>query len=566
MAGFSGDGDWRILNSMRFNSNLLSPIGENSWFGNKGSVVCFLQDIVHIGTKLRNRILNSSIFLSMGSKIASVSHLKILINSVPKAVHSLVYSDICPEDRQNFDSLRKIMRPNVREALAKYVLGSEGTIEFIRICDEITSSLYDDDLSPLERLHRIFRSTYFLRAWRHSIKQSKNNGLNLDDNFITRNAYQCVELNAKNLLILIRKFRDENLSKYFHPTIFNSQPCEETFRELRSLGTINFTKVNFTFLELMHLIGRVELMKDIMHFKLAGVGVCFPRNPMHKVNYCQFELPSDEEIEDTLKQALNAAINDAAKFGINVAASVIEKCKIKQVDVQFNGTNRDTEVTHIDLGIAANDDEDDVIVGDYLKDYTNRTSSGSNSYVSVAGKNSDKMVRKRSLMWSIAHSREKKSADRSIRVQSKTKTPRRLEFVDVSLNNDSVYKSTEIKIGDWCYFYDPSKHVNDLKNIILGNIMSFRYIDGTTKTAKKYSWDFCPILNEQNSRGVEVLATWHTVKECGTLHYINCSFINIDRYVANVSSKLIEKNMNGDICLSHECSRSIKGLLQNLLK
>lgn len=363
----------------------------------------------------------------------------------------------------------------------------------------------------------------------------------------------------------MKKFRDENLSKFFHPTIFNSQPCEETFRELRSMGTINFTKVNFTLLELLHLIGRVELMKDIVHFKLAGIDVCFPRNPIHKPNYCHFELPSDEEIDDTLKQALNTAINDAVKFGISITAEDIEKCKIKQVHVEFNSTNQHGEVTHIDLGIAAKDYESDLLVGDYLIDYTNRISDDSNSYVSVAGKNGDKLVRKSSLMWSISNSRDKLSADRLNRVQAKKKTSRTLEFVDVSYNFDSVYKSTEIKIGDWCFYHDSvHKDVNNLKKLLLGNVISFRYINGKTKTKKKYSWDFCPISHEENSRGVEVLATWYTVDENEILHYITSSFINIDRYVANVSAKLIENNMNGNICLSHKCSRSIQELLQSL--
>lgn len=149
VAGFSGDGDIRVLNSMRYNSNFNSDINENKWFS-VDSNICFLQDIVHIGTKLRNRLLDLVIFLLIGNKVVSVGHLKILINSVPKAVHGLVYSDICPDDRQNYNSLVKVMEPRVRKALAAYVLGSEGTIEFIKICDEITSSLYDDNLSPLE--------------------------------------------------------------------------------------------------------------------------------------------------------------------------------------------------------------------------------------------------------------------------------------------------------------------------------------------------------------------------------------------------------------------------------
>lgn len=65
------------------------------------------------------------IFLLIGNNVASVGHFKILINSVQKAVHGLVYLDICPDNCQNYNSLEILMEPSVREALAAYVLGSE---------------------------------------------------------------------------------------------------------------------------------------------------------------------------------------------------------------------------------------------------------------------------------------------------------------------------------------------------------------------------------------------------------------------------------------------------------
>lgn len=209
--GFSGDGDARLLKSMLHffykNNSLLNP----------EIIVCFLQDIVHIATKLRNRLLNLLIALVIGFKVASVSHLKMLINSVPKGVHGLVYSDICPEDRQNFHSLQKIMDPKVGRALAENITDSEATIEYIKICNDITSSLYEDNLSPLDRISRLWRSTYFLRAWKIFVTQTK--GLDVSTNFITANSYGCIELNAKNLIVLIKKFRNENLDELFLPTI-----------------------------------------------------------------------------------------------------------------------------------------------------------------------------------------------------------------------------------------------------------------------------------------------------------------------------------------------------------
>lgn len=569
VAGFSGDGDGRILKSMRFCSNLNSHIYENKWFDNPtDSSICFLQDVVHIGTKLRNRLLDSVIFLTIGNKIASVSHLKILIDTVPKAVHGLVYSDVCPEDRQNFNSLEKIMQPHVREALARSVFGSEGTIEYIRICQEVTSSLYDDSLSPLERLSRIWRSTFFVRAWRLDVKRATKNGLNLDNNFLTRNAYQCIELNAKNLVILIRKFRNEGLSKFFHPSLFNSQPCEEIFRQLRSMGTINFTKVNFTLLELMHLIGRVDLMNDIMNFKLADVDVHFPRNSIRELNASRFMLPSDEEIKNTLKQALITAVLDARKFGMCIIASDIEKCTIKQVEVSIRTADQHSDETHIDLGIGSIDKNDDFFVGDYLRDYSNQNTEQSCSYVSVAAKDGQKIVRKSTVIWSASNAKDKLSSCRLRRVQTKKKSSsRQIEFADVASSEQLVKKRSEIQIGDWCFFQDSAEKDDDddddFSNIILGNILSFRYLNAKTKKEKQFSLNFCPISHEENSRNVEVLAEWHTVDKSGLLRYLKCSFICIESYIVNISRESIEKNMRGNICLSQKCTTSFQTFLKN---
>lgn len=174
MVGISSDGDSRLLKSMRYNSKLDSIMSNNQWFNHNDGNICFLQDIVHIGTKLRNRLLKLSILLRIGSKVASVSHLKMLLKSVSKDVHGLVYSDICPDDRQYHDSLKKIMQSNVREALIEHIIDSEATIEYIQICSEITSSLYQEDLSPIERIIRIWRTTFFLRVWRMSVMHAED--------------------------------------------------------------------------------------------------------------------------------------------------------------------------------------------------------------------------------------------------------------------------------------------------------------------------------------------------------------------------------------------------------
>lgn len=529
---------------MRHNSKFDSLL-TNQWFDSGDSMICYLQDVVHIGTKLRNRLLKLTTVLLIGNKIASVAHLKILINSVPKSIHGLVYSDICPDDRQNFNSLNKLMEPNVRTALTNFVKDSEGTIEFIRICAEVTSSLYDDDLKPLERVFRIWRSTFFLRAWRFSVQNS------LNEHFITQNAYSCIELNAKNLIILIKKFRDGGARENFVPTVFNSQPCESFFRKVRSMGTMNYTRVNFTILELIHLVGRVELMNDIMYFKLSDVDVKFPRNTVNMGSSNPHELPSDSDVLHTIERALNVALEDARKFKINVTTEDIQDCKLANVKIDLNLSNElNADENNINLGIAVDKEKNDLNQFQNLKGFSSKTSE-SNSFVNIGEECAPKLVRKSKIIWSLSQTNEKLSSDRLQRVQKRKSARRQLEFVDVPMIDKPIYKVAEIKIGDWCIFRNSDQHIS--AKYILGNVLAFRYINGKTNKEKQYSLDYAPVCHKTNLRGVEVLASWYSMDtNAKVISHFVCSFINIEQYVANLIEIAIEKHGNEIISLSEK--------------
>lgn len=87
----------------------------------------------------------------MGAKQVSSGHLKILLRDVPKTVHGLTRFDTCPDDRQNFNSLKKCMSSRVRNAMERYVPESEGTAFYLLLCEEITSSFMSRNMMPLER-------------------------------------------------------------------------------------------------------------------------------------------------------------------------------------------------------------------------------------------------------------------------------------------------------------------------------------------------------------------------------------------------------------------------------
>lgn len=154
VAGFSSDGDGRLLNCMKCSLNSLCNQLEPDILSNlnREQYISFIQDPVHLMTKLRNRLLKHSILLPMGSKTVSISHLKILINAVRKEIHGLTPSDICPNDRQNFASAIKITQDRVLNALKEHVHDSEGTIAYLKICRDISDAFIDSKLSPIDRV------------------------------------------------------------------------------------------------------------------------------------------------------------------------------------------------------------------------------------------------------------------------------------------------------------------------------------------------------------------------------------------------------------------------------
>lgn len=190
-----------------------------------------------------------------------------MIKEVPKLAHGLVYSDIAPDDHQNYKSLQKCMNIRVRNALSQFTPDSEATGYYLQLCSEIAFSLMDHDMVPQQRIEMLFHAVYFLRIWKKWMHSSAYRM----QSFITTNAYMCIEVNSANLLKLIRRLRDEGKQELFLPTMFDSQACERAFRMFRSMGSPNFTKINFNLYELLHMTRRIEVQNDIVYTKLPNI-------------------------------------------------------------------------------------------------------------------------------------------------------------------------------------------------------------------------------------------------------------------------------------------------------
>lgn len=409
VAGYSSDAD----------SKLLSVMCQRTMSGEAHVV----QDSIHVATKGRNRLLNPNVQLKMGNSKISVEHLKTLMKIVPKSIHGLTLHDVCPNDRQNFGSFEKIIEPRVLNSLKVNVPDSQATIKYLNLFHDIISSYMDHNLDPIERIIRIWRSVYFCRIWRESTIRSKYH--KLAKNFIASPTYKCIEINARNLIELIRKFRDNNTSQSFIPPLFQSQTCEKSFRQFRSMGTTNFTRINFSVLELLYMVGRVEVQNEILHFKLLNENIVFPKLEVDTRRTKICNLPSENDISNALQVARKTAIEEASKFGLSLDESLLENyplpCRLSPnydeseeeiINDEFDGEI--DEIENIEIQIL-----NDVHMVDVEKANENQ------HFIEVNSENgSKKIIRKSSLVWLLSEKGAKLSNDRLKRVQTRTQPKR----------------------------------------------------------------------------------------------------------------------------------------------
>lgn len=381
-----------------------------------------------------------------------------LLQNVPKDIHGLVASDILREDRQNFRSLEKLMENRVANALEKFVIDSEATIAYLNICKNATSCCLDSELNPLDRIFRIWNAVFVLRIWADFLYES--DGYSVKENFISQNAYDCIEVNAICLTRLIMNLRNNGKSNMFKPHLFDSQPCERTFRQLRSMSTMNLTKINFSLHELLHLIERIELQNDIVYEKLANV-VKFPRIIINQSEN-EYELPSDEDIFTTINNALKAAVGTTAKFGMSCDQIKVGKCRSKLP--RLRRLSDEPEFVEIE--------EDESVINRResfnLLAYNNSDLLGENSkFIEVHEPDgSSKIVLKSSIVWALSDSAGKLSSDRLKRVQEthpqnvdnakRHKASQKesgTKYTPEESIEHAIFKSNEICIGEWCFFH-----------------------------------------------------------------------------------------------------------------
>jgi hypothetical protein len=235
------------------------------------------------------------------------NHLKFLVKSTSKAEHMLTESDVNGEDGMNYAAVEKFADIRVENCLAKYVPGSEGTVLYLKVIRNTLIAFTHTNVQLENRLYHIWYAAFVLRGWREWIIMQSNVTV---ENFVTANAYTCIELNAHALVQLIMKL--EQNPELCLPTLCNSQHCEGFFRFLRSMTSSLCTVVNFSIQDVLNRVRRVNAEEDLSQDLKETFVMPVKNNPQQT----PMKLPDKTQIQEIVEKARLAAVFDLQQIGI----------------------------------------------------------------------------------------------------------------------------------------------------------------------------------------------------------------------------------------------------------
>lgn len=370
-------------------------------------------------------------------------------------------------------------------------------------------SFTDELISAEERIYLIWYAVFFLRFWKRWICSSSFR----TRNFITSNAYMCIELNAHTLINAVIKCRDMN--EQLLVWLCNSQPCEAYFRKARSQTSTYCTVVNFSLLDFLHRSKRIQAQEEII-CDLKSKYVFARQNHHQSDNAHQSALPSNEQIEQIVLRSQRDAEIEIRRLGMTTDNQNVIKIQMQQLpsnDVQHDDSDSDTE-SEIETMNGANKTPDEQTQFDlYLLQQHNQFSN-LNQLASVGDKmmkqclrfQNEKgdsfFIRKSTLCWLLNNNaRDPISSDRIRRFITNSKP----------YSNNRAQCKDMLNIGDWCEFKNNEK---------IGQVIGFKYMSVSRKESV-YSLDSVPLEGPDKKKGVGVLCNWYNITSGFVLQLAN---------------------------------------------
>lgn len=426
----ASDSDPKYNSAMR----VLSKLGQPTIFdyfaccGEQNGPFYF-QDIVHVATKLRNFLLRSIFdkkIIPFGKNLIRAEHLYELLNMFTKDKHQLTLTTLNPKDKQNFRSVLRICDRRVTNLLRDHVQNSSATVQFLNIMRDIIDSFMDINLTPIQRIRKIWYAVFLIRIWRSYILSSKR--FTLKDNFLTMNCYVCIELNAHNMVKCMLYLKKINKPELFMPFLYESQACENIFRQLRSLTTVYSTVINCTLKETIGRISSIQFQNQVV--QLTSNNFVFPRAQNSHSSQNAVSLPTADEINKEILFCKQLAMTTATNFSlINKNNSKCKQyvCKIGPLTPQnqTNDFSKKRSVQSVDSISNAFKFKPVDLKNIQLKNFDGKYKSSDLSEAGpyakiVCADDKEILVKKTSLCWLLGSDYVKLSNDRLLRVQAST--------------------------------------------------------------------------------------------------------------------------------------------------
>jgi len=345
------------------------------------------------------------------------------------------------------------------------------------------------------------------------------------------------------------------------------------------MSTTYSTIVNSSLLDVIHRIKKIQLQSDILASEL-NKNINFSRlKPKVKTIQIQSNLPTNDDIYETIEEARKKAITDTHKFGLkpgelncNLPLVVDERVDDSEVDSYDNennnlydyvdGTRENSTVTstsRVSISKSMEQENDDFPAEDILKDvstlscvsdgYLNMKDYGETTLVlnetspftivtDAHGK--EIVVRKSSICWLLNKNCSRLSSDRLQRVIEKEYFPKSKSTLRSNLLTPSCKTCDDVTVGEWCLFRQTEKNV-----ILLGLILSFSYLQDKSRKCREFSKEYATV-NYESNREVGVLCSWYSYDNEGNVKPVlveSHGYINLKNYVCTITNGFKENKL-----------------------
>lgn len=303
----SSDGEAKQLRAMKeFRSNSLI---NNSWGFSSFSIPtkiinqitypqCCFQDMVHIGTKLRNNLVGCRL-LQIGSSDINLHSIKKLLAENGELKIGVRPSDLEPLDKMNFPAVERLCSQSAQKAVQN--VKDFPLLLYLKLMQYSVLSFTstDEKISLQERVKQMSYAATLSITWRN---------LNNAKNRLTSNQIQCICLNFVNFVGLISFLHHNFPMLKFHPSLLGSQKNEHLFRTLRMMHGMFSLGFNFTLRDVLYKIKTVEQVM-LLESKYLNI-LKFPSHDKHYDTKISVGFHCEMITNDVLQSAINDGIKE----------------------------------------------------------------------------------------------------------------------------------------------------------------------------------------------------------------------------------------------------------------